>query len=440
MKVAPRRLTRSKRAPVRSCSRNSVMAVTLGPVPDDPRPGHPETAQPAPTAAADHPRWMRRRGRSACPLVGRARRPGVGFVTSQQTGRRGMSRERWMAAAFALGSLCFFVGPFPGYGSLVGATAAAATFFVGSLLFTAGGALQTWIAARDRHGGGNDRAAWWSAVIQSAGTLFFNFSTFRALQVVVGDPSYDRLVWRPDALGSICFLVSGFIAYRASTRHGWLPARRPQAGGSRRSISSAASSSVSPRSPATSWRRTPRSSTRPPPTGTPAPAPPASSPAPSGHSGRGIPRSSRAYAACAASCAARPNATPTPEPRTATPAKSHDLRHTGNPLATGTRYSSSDGRRGVTNGSSARLRDVTSHRGIHQKGWTVRRIVIVLLFTLMGVTGTASAAVAAVTPFPPGGQVTTQGQWISLSCGAGRRSSTRPRSTRQAWRCAGCRR
>jgi hypothetical protein len=137
-----------------------------------------------------------------------------------------MSRERWMAAAFALGSLCFFVGPFPGYGSLVGATAAAATFFVGSLLFTAGGALQTWIAARDRHGGGNDRAAWWSAVIQSAGTLFFNFSTFRALQVVVGDPSYDRLVWRPDALGSICFLVSGFIAYRASTRHGWLPARR----------------------------------------------------------------------------------------------------------------------------------------------------------------------------------------------------------------------
>jgi hypothetical protein len=49
----------------------------------------------------------------------------------------------------------------------------------------------------------------------------------------------------------------------------------------------------------------------------------------------------------------------------------------------------------------------------------VRRIVIVLLFMLMGVTGTASAAVAAATEFPPGGQVTTQGQWINLSCGAG---------------------
>jgi hypothetical protein len=129
-----------------------------------------------------------------------------------------------MAAAFALGSLCFLVGPFPGFGSLVGPTAVAATFFVGSLLFTTGGALQTRLAARSRHTGAR-RAAWWSALTQSAGTLFFNFSTFRALQVVVGEPDYDRLVWRPDAFGSICFLVSGAIAYRASARHGWLPAR-----------------------------------------------------------------------------------------------------------------------------------------------------------------------------------------------------------------------
>ena len=38
-------------------------------------------------------------------------------------------------------------------------------------------------------------------------------------------PEYDRLVWRPDWRGSICFLVSGAIAYRASARHGWLPVR-----------------------------------------------------------------------------------------------------------------------------------------------------------------------------------------------------------------------
>ena len=38
-------------------------------------------------------------------------------------------------------------------------------------------------------------------------------------------PEYNKLVWRPDWRGSICFLVSGAIAYRASARHGWLPVR-----------------------------------------------------------------------------------------------------------------------------------------------------------------------------------------------------------------------
>ena len=32
-------------------------------------------------------------------------------------------------------------------------------------------------------------------------------------------------MWRPDSLGSICFLVSGVIAYRASARHGLWPVR-----------------------------------------------------------------------------------------------------------------------------------------------------------------------------------------------------------------------
>ena len=38
-------------------------------------------------------------------------------------------------------------------------------------------------------------------------------------------PEYNKLVWRPDWRGSICFLVSGAIAYHASQRRGWLPAR-----------------------------------------------------------------------------------------------------------------------------------------------------------------------------------------------------------------------
>jgi hypothetical protein len=130
-----------------------------------------------------------------------------------------MSRERWMALCFALGSACFLIGPFPGYAQLVGARADAVTFFVGSVLFTAGGALQLWSSL------GGRRADVWAAAVQSAGTLFFNVTTFAALHTALTNSDYDRLVWRPDAFGSICFLVSGAIAYAASTRHGWWPVR-----------------------------------------------------------------------------------------------------------------------------------------------------------------------------------------------------------------------
>jgi len=128
-----------------------------------------------------------------------------------------------MALLFAVGSLCFLVGPFPGYAELVGAHADALTFFIGSILFTLGGALQSRLAWPDRHAGPEGRAAWWAAVIQSAGTLFFNVTTFQALDTAVSNPEYDRLVWRPDAFGSICFLVSGVIAYRASPGRWGLP-------------------------------------------------------------------------------------------------------------------------------------------------------------------------------------------------------------------------
>jgi hypothetical protein len=134
-------------------------------------------------------------------------------------------RERWMALSFALGSTCFLIGPIPGYVDLVGETATAITFFVGSILFTLGGALQTALAFPQRRRGRAGQAAWLTAVIQSAGTLCFNVTTFRAMSTAITDPLYNRLVWRPDALGSVCFLVSGYIAYRASPRHGWLPAR-----------------------------------------------------------------------------------------------------------------------------------------------------------------------------------------------------------------------
>ena len=136
-----------------------------------------------------------------------------------------MSRERWMALFFATGSTCFLVGPFPGYANLVGDSADSVTFFVGSILFTTGGALQTSLAFPARHSPGAERSVWWSSTIQSAGTLFFNVTTYQAVHTALSSPEYNKLVWRPDALGSICFLISGAIAYRASQRRGWLPER-----------------------------------------------------------------------------------------------------------------------------------------------------------------------------------------------------------------------
>ena len=139
-----------------------------------------------------------------------------------------MTSRRWMALCFALGSSCFLVGPFPGYAQLVGDSADAVTFFVGSILFTVGGGLQCLLAWPERRLPDGGRAGWWAAIIQSAGTVFFNVTTFQAMHTALTSAEYDKLVWRPDWRGSICFLVSGAIAYYASPRGRWhnaLPVR-----------------------------------------------------------------------------------------------------------------------------------------------------------------------------------------------------------------------
>lgn len=126
----------------------------------------------------------------------------------------------WIAVLFAAGSACFLVAPFPGFLQLVGPVADGVVFFVGSLLFTSAASLQ-WLQTINADGGRRLRVVtfeprrldWWSAGVQLLGTLFFNATTFRALQTGLDSPSYDQVVWRPDALGSVCFLVSGYLAY-----------------------------------------------------------------------------------------------------------------------------------------------------------------------------------------------------------------------------------
>jgi hypothetical protein len=116
----------------------------------------------------------------------------------------------WIGVLFAIGSTCFLVAPFPGFVELVGSAADGAVFFVGSLFFTSAALLQL-VYSETR----TDR---WSAAVQFAGTIFFNVSTYHALRTGLESNQYNRLVWTPDAFGSICFLVSGVIAYGAVRR------------------------------------------------------------------------------------------------------------------------------------------------------------------------------------------------------------------------------
>lgn len=112
----------------------------------------------------------------------------------------------WIAVLFAIGSVCFVVGPFPGYIQLFGSSADGVTFFVGSLFFTSAALLQAIQAsARDRL----------STQIQFAGTILFNVNTFLAMETSFDTSQVDRLVWAPELIGSICFLVSGVLAYIA---------------------------------------------------------------------------------------------------------------------------------------------------------------------------------------------------------------------------------
>ncbi len=140
---------------------------------------------------------------------------------------------------FAVGSICFALGSFPPYATFVGANSDNLTFFIGSIFFTTASFLvydETAHAPSSLGGAGHTgvrslfrvqhhRIDWWAAIIQFAGTLWFNRTTLSALVVGLGASPDHHSVWRPDALGSVCFLVSSWLAW-AEECHGpfaWRP-------------------------------------------------------------------------------------------------------------------------------------------------------------------------------------------------------------------------
>ncbi|MDY0909223.1 YrhK family protein [Microbacterium sp. CFBP9034] len=134
---------------------------------------------------------------------------------SPTTARR-LRREAW---GFAIGSLCFLAGALPVYASWAGLVWTSITFFVGSIFFTSAALIQLALSGRRpprEHTNAADRADWWSAAIQFAGTLLFNASTFAALLAAIARPDAVGVGWRPDAWGSIAFLVSSSLAIVAT--------------------------------------------------------------------------------------------------------------------------------------------------------------------------------------------------------------------------------
>ena len=149
--------------------------------------------------------------------------PTMGTLTRRLRGKRAESDITRLMGACAMG---FVVGPLNAYSSRVGAHADAVTFFLSSILFTAGGLTQCWLAFPERRDHRAGRLAWQAAWIQSVGTLLFNLMTFEAISRSASAPRYDALVWVPNAIGSACFLVSGALLYLSAPRDGWRPLQR----------------------------------------------------------------------------------------------------------------------------------------------------------------------------------------------------------------------
>ena len=122
---------------------------------------------------------------------------------------------------FAIGSLFFALGATPGYLGLVGATADNLTYFLGSIFFTIAGFTQLRLTGRWQPGAWSSpdsRDDWWAAAIQFLGTIAFNVSTLLALLGTIDPEVFRYDSWRPDFIGSICFIVASVLAVRATTR------------------------------------------------------------------------------------------------------------------------------------------------------------------------------------------------------------------------------
>lgn len=138
-----------------------------------------------------------------------------------------------IAALFMTGAFLFALGSFPLYSQLVDGRIVGITFVIGSLFFTSAGYSQFLqvINEPDEDGEPSEsfrfwawqpaRVLWWATFVQLVGTLLFNISTIDAMADSLTVEESNRLVWAPDFLGSISFLIASQLGWMAFCHRLW---------------------------------------------------------------------------------------------------------------------------------------------------------------------------------------------------------------------------
>lgn len=139
-------------------------------------------------------------------------------MTAPLAKRVTLTQQCWL---FVVGSTFFALATAPGLASTFGTQTANVLCFVGSWFFTSAAWIQLILS------GPEGSVEWLSAAVQFGGTVLFNVSTGAAVwaHAVYAE---RRLVWAPDATGSIAFLVSAWLGIVAVTAAAgrWAPTSR----------------------------------------------------------------------------------------------------------------------------------------------------------------------------------------------------------------------
>ena len=125
------------------------------------------------------------------------------------------------AIAFTIGGSLFAIGAWVAQVGSGDATTAACIYFAGGLFFNTGGYASVVLVSNTPDG---ERWRWWSyqpyslawlsAFVLFAGTLAFGVSLLDSFLDGLTTKGENRLIWTPEVVGCILFLISGHLGLR----------------------------------------------------------------------------------------------------------------------------------------------------------------------------------------------------------------------------------